>query len=132
MGKCICSHSGAGGGRGAVRRPRAWGTLLAELLRSRQAPRLRLRATVLSAAPTSRAAPAVSKLPLHALLFALSLQEFFIIYLLSFFFFLCYLAESLEKTLILGKIEGRRRRGLQRMRWLDDISESMNMNLRKL
>lgn len=71
---------------GPVRRPRAWGTLLAELLQSRQAPRLRLRATVPSAAPTSRAAPAVSKPPLHAPLFALSLQEFFIIYPLSFFF----------------------------------------------
>ena len=33
---------------------------------------------------------------------------------------------------MLGKIEGRRRRGLQKMRWLDDISDSMNMNLRKL
>ena len=40
--------------------------------------------------------------------------------------------ESLEKTQVLGKIEGRRRRGQQRMRWLDDISDSVNMNLRKL
>ena len=39
---------------------------------------------------------------------------------------------SLEKTLMLGKIEGRRRRGQQRMRWLDGITDSMNMNLRKL
>ena len=39
---------------------------------------------------------------------------------------------SLEKTLMLGKIEGRRRRGRQRMRWLDDIIDSMDMNLRKL
>ena len=40
--------------------------------------------------------------------------------------------DSLEKSLILGKIEGRRRRGHQRMRWLDDIIDTMNMNLGKL
>ena len=39
---------------------------------------------------------------------------------------------SLEKTLILGKIEGKRRRGQQRMRWLDSITNSMNMRLSKL
>ena len=38
-------------------------------------------------------------------------------------------ADSLEKTLMLGKIEGRRRRGCQSMRWLDGISDSMNMDL---
>ena len=38
-------------------------------------------------------------------------------------------AESFEKTLMLGKIEGRRRRGQQRMRWLDDIIDSMDMGL---
>ena len=40
--------------------------------------------------------------------------------------------DSFEKSLMLGKIEGRRRRGQQRMRWLDGISNTMGMNLRRL
>ena len=40
-------------------------------------------------------------------------------------------ADSLKKTLILGKFKGRRTRGLKRMRWLDDITDSMDMSLRK-
>ena len=41
------------------------------------------------------------------------------------------IADSFEKTLMLGKIEGKRRRGRQRMRWLDSITDSMDMNLSK-
>ena len=51
---------------------------------------------------------------------------------LLYFGHLMRTADSLEKFLIPGKIEGRRRRGHQRMRWLDDLTDAMNMNLGKL
>ena len=51
---------------------------------------------------------------------------------LQFFGHLMQTANSLAKTLMLGKIEGRRRRGWQRMRWLDGINDSVDMNLGKL
>ena len=60
-----------------------------------------------------------------------SLEELMLKLKLQYFGHLMQRTDSLEKTLILGKIEGRRRRGRQRMRWLDGITELMNISLSK-
>ena len=51
---------------------------------------------------------------------------------LQYFGYLVQIADSLDKTLMLGKMEGKRRRGQHRIRWLDIITDSMDMNLGKL
>ena len=61
-----------------------------------------------------------------------SLERLMLKLKLQYFSHLMQRADSLEKTLMLGKIEGRRRRGQQRVRWLDSITDSMDMNLSKL
>ena len=61
-----------------------------------------------------------------------SLEELMLKLKLQYFSYLMWRADSLEKTLMLGKIEGERRRGQQRMRWLDGITDSMDMRLSNL
>ena len=61
-----------------------------------------------------------------------SLEGLMLTLKLQYFGHLMQGADSVEKTLMLGKIEGRRRRGQQRMRWLDSITDSVNMSLSKL
>ena len=60
-----------------------------------------------------------------------SLERLILKLKLQYFGYLMQTADSLEKTLMLGKVEGRKRRGQQRMRWLDSITNAVDMNLGK-
>ena len=60
-----------------------------------------------------------------------SLERLMLKLKLQYFGHLMLIADSVEKTLMLGKTEGRRRRGHQRMRWLDGITDARNMNSRR-
>ena len=70
----------------------------------------------------------------HTLLFPWQIQSTYLMLKLKlqYFGYLMRRSDSLEKALMLGKIEGKRRRGWQRRRWLDGITDSMDMNLSKL
>ena len=61
-----------------------------------------------------------------------SLEGLMLKLMLQYFGHLMQRTDSFEKTLMLGKIEGRRKRGCQRIRWLDDITDTMDMSLSKL